>query len=210
MKKRILSVLSFEPFKTPMCFLYSMNKQKTMKYNIDATIVPLNSLDTKLTIGTVIMLWNKDKQINIQLLVNSIEQNCITATKVASDGIPIPKINRSKFIIDNETFKDNKLFYTLDKTNDQHLWPSTVKEAVLKLSGLYNDVELQQMCKLEWKEFDSNFNGFGGLSMWIRNYFGLNRGNFDLALDCNIDNPTPDDVSAIIVYYFWEFLNRIN
>ena len=78
------------------------------------------------------------------------------------------------------------------------------------MSGLYNDVELQQMCKLEWKEFDSNFNGFGGLSMWIRNYFGLNRGNFDLALDCNIDNPTPDDVSAIIVYYFWEFLNRIN
>lgn len=181
-----------------------------MKYNIDSTIVPLNSLDTKLTIGSVIMLWNKDKQINIQLLVNRIEQDCISATKVASDGIPIPKINRSIFIIDNETFKDNKLFYILDKTNDQHLWPSTVKEAVLKLSGLYSDVELQQMCKLEWKEFDSNFNGFGGLSMWIRNYFGLNRGNFDLALDCNIDNPTPDDVSAIIVYYFWEFLNRIN
>lgn len=181
-----------------------------MKYYIDATIVPLNSLDTELTIGSVLMLWNKDKQINIQLLVNRIEQDCISATKVADDGIPIPKINRSIFIIDNETFKDNKLFYILDKTNDQHLWPSTVKEAVLKLSGLYSDVELQQMCKLEWKEFDSNFNGFGGLSMWIRNYFGLNRGNFDLALDCNIENPTPDDVSAIIVYYFWEFLNRIN
>jgi hypothetical protein len=181
-----------------------------MNYNIDSTIVPLHSLDTKLVIGNIIMLWNKDKQINLQLLVNRIEQDGIWALKVANDGIPIPKVKRSLFKIDNETFKENKLFYILDKTNDQHLWPSTVKEAVLKLRGLYSDIELQQMCKLEWKEFDSNFNGFGGLSMWIRNYFGLNRGNFDLVLDCNIDNPTPDDVSAIIVYYFWEFLNSLN
>ncbi len=180
-----------------------------MKYNIDSTIVPLKSLDTKIIVGSIIILWNKDKQINLQLLVNRIEQDCISAIKVANDGIPIPKVKRSSFKIDNETFIENKLFYILDKTNDQHLWPSTVKEAVLQLRGLYTDFALQQMCNLEWKEFDSNFNGFGGLSMWIRNYFGLNRGNFDLALDCNINNPTPDNVSAIIVYYFWEYLNSL-
>ena len=44
-----------------------------MKYNIDSTIVPLNSLDTKLIVGSIIMLWNKDKQISLQLLVNRIE-----------------------------------------------------------------------------------------------------------------------------------------
>jgi hypothetical protein len=178
-----------------------------MKYYIDSTIVPLNSLDTKLIVGSIIILWNEEKQINLQLLVNRIEQDCLSTIKVANDGIPIPKIDRRTYKIDNETFKDNKLFYILDKTNDQHLWPSTVEEALLKLRGLYSDVELQQMCNLEWKEFDSKFNGFGGLSMWIRNYFGLNRGNFDLALDCNIDKPTPDNVSAIIVYYFWEFIS---
>ena len=181
-----------------------------MNYNIDSTIVPLNSLNTKLDIGNIIMLWNKDKNLNLHLTVNKIEQDGIWVIKVANDGIPIPKVNRSKFRIDNETFKENKLYYILDKTNDKHLWPSTVKEAILKLTDLYSNIELQRMRNLEWKEFNSNFNGFGGLSLWIRNYFGLNRGNFDLALDCNIDDPSPDNVSAIIVYYFWESLNDHN
>ena len=74
-----------------------------MNYNIDSTIVPLHSLDTKLVIGNIIMLWNKDKQINLQLLVNRIEQDGIWALKVANDGIPIHKIKRSLFKIDNET-----------------------------------------------------------------------------------------------------------
>jgi hypothetical protein len=176
-----------------------------MDYEINSEIVPL-SFGTQLSKGDIIILWNKQDDQHFQYIVEHTTTRYILAKKMSSKGIPIKVEERKTFKFTPETFQNNKLFLITDKTNDKHLWPTTLPNAILKLKLLYNNQELSLIKLMTWPQFDDQYNQFGGLSMWIRNYFGLYRGNFDLGLDCKIEEPSADNASSIIVYYFWEHI----
>ncbi len=176
-----------------------------MDYEINSEIVPL-SFGTQLSKGDIIILWI-NKMTNIfNILQNIPQQGIFWQKKCLQKGIPIKVEERKTFKFTPETFQNNKLFLITDKTNDKHLWPTTLPNAILKLKLLYNNQELSLIKLMTWPQFDDQYNQFGGLSMWIRNYFGLYRGNFDLGLDCKIEEPSADNASSIIVYYFWEHI----
>src|SRR5690606_8234082 len=125
---------------------------------------------------------------------------------MAFDGNPIKQKKRNLERFTQKTLDENEIKVIVDKTNDQNLWPINIAQAMLKLKSLYTPEEYSLMKKMTWEQFNDRFNRVGGLSQWIRNYFGLYRGNFDLALDFDIKDRSADNVSSMLVYYFWEYI----
>ncbi|NGX84876.1 DUF6794 domain-containing protein [Aequorivita sp. KMM 9714] len=176
-----------------------------MKYEIKAKNEPL-FFGGELKINNTIFLFCTEQDQIHHYRVKETTPSYFLAEKMAVAGVPVSRNERDIEKFTAETFDNYKIYLINDKTNDQDLWPRNIKEALIILKSLYTPEECSEMQDMTWEQFDKRFNQIGGLSHWIRNYFGLYRGNFDLALDFDIEEPCADNVSSILVYYFWEYL----
>lgn len=149
-------------------------------------------------------------------------EKCLVIYRVLGDKseylegmVPIQEMSRSgKALKENERntvsvpfnhFIENKFSLLLDKSHDQMNWPKSFGEAVLKLKLQFTEKQLLEIQQLSKEEFDSKYLTVG---YWIRNHFGLWRGNFTLLLDCDKSNPEPDHVSEVIIEKFWKYLQK--
>lgn len=174
-----------------------------MNYEIKAKHKPYK-FGEKLDVGNIIFFYDEIRQVHIFYKVEDITSKYILVRKRAYDGVPIKRNERTLEKFTEKSMNDYDFYFIADKTYDQHLWPVNIKQALIKLKSLYNEKEYSLMQNMTWEQFNDKFNHFGGLSQWIRNYFGLYRGNFELLDDFDIDEPDADNVSSILVYYFWE------
>ena len=159
-----------------------------------------------LNIEVLFYFWvieNGVKTNNIQSLVISINENIITARKMAVTETILPQSERQLYNISIESLIEKKAKYLYDEINDKAHWPRKLNVAIEILTNLFEERELNQIRNMSWQQFQTNY---GGLGVWIRNNFGLWRGNFDLLIDSKIDKINADSASESILYHFWEFI----
>lgn len=149
---------------------------------------------------------NNKKTNNIEYLVLDVIANDFILQTMAVNGVPLkPKERKTQrfslFGLQKQEFK-----LLDDKSNDKSNWPKTVEEAVKILYNLFEATQIKEIEQMNWEDFSFNHAELGSLGNWIRNYFGLWRGNFDLMLDCDIAEINADNVSTHISYCFWEFI----
>lgn len=168
-------------------------------------ITPTTNLKEK----DIIACWeylNGEKHSYIQHLITDIKDNLISTEKIIASGLPFKKEKRTKHTFSVDTLV-NKFRLLQDKTNDRRNWPTNLEEAITKLEITLNKNDLKKIRQLSWDEFQKTFFGLGE---WIRNNFGLWRGNVDLLLSCNLDTPDADGASYYILYHFWEYVTKKN
>jgi hypothetical protein len=157
-------------------------------------------------------------------LINFLEvvkgEKCVVTYRVLGNEhdyfegmVPIQEISRAgKALKENERiitsvsfkiFIEKEFQLLLDKSYDHTFWPKSLDEAVSKLKSQFTEDQLLEIQLLSKEEFETKHLWLGS---WIRNYFGLWRGNFALLLDCDESNPLPDNVSDIIRNKLWESL----
>ncbi len=163
---------------------------------------------TPLHPGDIIACWENvaNEKIHVQFVIQDISSKTIRAERTMIGGLVLSKGKRETKSFDITELISNNFKLLMDKTNDRHHWPKTLNEAIKKLEKQYSKSELIQISNMTWTQFEEKFNSFGGLGQWIRNYFGIWRGNFELYLSCNIESPMDDNVSYAIMYHFWETL----
>jgi len=187
--------------------LQEFEKQKKEK-KIDSQILKISE-SSKLKVMDIITSFEspgEKKGDYIEYMITNIEEQNISVKKMAVNGEPLKNNLRASFHFNFQSLIENKFNLIADNTNDRDTWPRNLIEAVKELVNLYDDKELQHISKLTWSEFQMEYNTIGGLDQWIRNYFGLWRGNYDLMLDTKIDKINADNASLSILYHFWEFV----
>lgn len=187
--------------------LQDLNEHKKEK-KIDSQILKI-SVSTKLKINDIISSFeapNEKKGDYIEYMICSIEGNIIALKKMAVNGEPLKTTLREVIKLSFESLIEKKFNLIADKTNDSVEWPRNLNDAVKELVKIYDDKELQHISNLTWSEFQTEYNTVGGLDQWVRNYFGLWRGNYDLMLDTKIEKINADNASLSILYHFWEFV----
>lgn len=188
------------------------NKNRNLNFDdnliIDADWVPISAssvLHANSMIANLEMI--NDKRFNVQYVVirKNISTNKFSIQKMSSDGIAIGKKERDIIEIQFDSLIDRKFYLCDDKSGDRHRWPKSEKDAIEIIYLLYNEKELAEIKEMNQNEFTEKYSS---LAHWIRNYFGLWRGNFDLLLDCDARHPEPDNVSNKIILKFWESLTK--
>lgn len=85
-------------------------------------------------------------------------------------------------------------------------WPKSKAEAVAVLSQKMDQHSLEELASTSKSDLIGKYHF--GLGLYIRNAFGIWRGNKDLWEDLTHGKPThPDDLSGIIIEALWEDLN---
>lgn len=187
--------------------LQDFEKQKKEK-KIDSQILKI-SVSSKLKINDIISSFEapgEKKGDYIEYMIINIEGRNISLKKMAVNGEPLKNNLRASIHFSFESLIENKFNLLADNTNDRDTWPRNLIEAVKELVKLYDDKELHHISNLTWSQFQMEYNTVGGLDQWVRNHFGLWRGNYDLMLDSKIDKINADNASLSILYHFWEFV----
>jgi hypothetical protein len=81
-------------------------------------------------------------------------------------------------------------------------WPRTIEAAVAKILSV---MTMEQRELLGGTEYDDLILFHHSLGMWVRNQFGLWRGNKELMDACRL--PDPDDCSMVIIEACWHRLH---
>ena len=165
----------------------------------------LITLNTKLKVNDIISnieihdgLGSSKTQYNI-IEISNLE---IVVQKVAiKNGFVLKpdKRERLTFLFNDLIKGEFKLL--IDITNDRSHFPKTIDEASNRLIGVFSIEELLKVKNIPWEEY--RIEAHMGTAVWLRNYFGLWRGNWDLILDSGIESMDPDDVSSMILHDFW-------
>lgn len=168
------------------------------------------SFDTVLIINDLLYTWeivNGKKTIKIEYIVFNINQDKIILQKMAVNWKVLLKDQRVLYEYSIKTLIENEFIYLYNEIDNKMNWPKTLDKAIQKLCELHDDEQLNSISHLSWNEFyNKDIDTLGGLSRWIRNNFGLWEGNFDLLLDCKIDDIDADNASISILYHFWEYV----
>jgi hypothetical protein len=154
----------------------------------------------------IILYWESDLNnqiIPVQFRVVYSNDNEVKAERSMVNGVALNHELKTTIAFSKKQLSDLSFTVLVDETNDHKDWPKTIPEATEKLLKKLPSEQIEEIKKLSWSEFYSRYISMG---QWIRNYFGLWRGNFTLALNCNIDEPTADNVSEAILYNFWQTL----
>jgi hypothetical protein len=139
--------------------------------------------------------------------ISKIDHKNITVQKMAVNGEPLKVEQRIVTTFKFEDLVNNKSSLLIDETNDKDDWPKTLPDAIKQLLEIYDESELDSISRMSWSEFQMKyFLTYGGLDQWVRNNFGLWRGNYDLLLDSKIDKIDADNASISILYHFWEYV----
>lgn len=160
--------------------------------------------ETKLSQGDFLYNYNQTIKQIIHYEIVRIDNENVRIRTMALTGLPIRKNERQDIEFGIATLIKRKFYLLDDELNDRDFWPKTIDEAVEKLILKYSRKELKMIKAMDWIEFSNKYNSIGGIALWIRNYFGLYRGNYDLLLDCDMEEADADNVSSIIVYKLWE------
>lgn len=169
---------------------------------------PITSI-SDIKIDTLIYFWetnNGVKTDNIQFLITSIKGKILTIRKMTINGTILPDKERQTYDYSIESLVKRNAKYLYDEINDKAYWPKELNEAIKTLLDKFDEKELNEIRNMTWQQFQNKYNTFGGLGLWIRNYFGLWRGNFDLLINCKIDDINSDNATMSILYHFWEFI----
>jgi hypothetical protein len=169
---------------------------------------PIKSL-SDLNCGTLLYFWEvKDgiKTNNIQFIVHSLNKNYVTVRRMAKNGKVLPQNERTLFNYSLSFLIKKNAKFNYEITNEKESWPKNMDEAIKIIHDSMEENQLEEIRQLTWKQFIDKYNSFGGLPLWIRNNFGLWRGNFELLLNCKIDDIDADNASMSILYHFWEFM----
>ena len=82
-------------------------------------------------------------------------------------------------------------------------WPSTLNEAVGRLIAEMDEADKKRIRETQKDDLISFHHGWG---TWIRNDFGLWRGNTNLLADCHAEDP--DSASMVIIEAVWQKLQK--
>jgi hypothetical protein len=132
-------------------------------------------------------------------------EGMIPLKEVARDGRALEKHSQVIISLSIEFIIENGFRVLVDKSNDHEYWPKTKEEAFEKLIPLLSEEALMEIASISLDDFLMEYCTIGS---WIRNYFGLWRGNYQLLLDCDSENPEADNVSTVILSELWHFLNE--
>ncbi|MBC7749219.1 MAG: hypothetical protein H7Z76_11710 [Methylotenera sp.] len=178
-----------------------------MELPIVADLVKINE-DSHLQEGDIVKGLDKVTKNVCEYLIVKIQANSVMLKLMAIGGCPLKRDKRTLSEETLEVLIQYNFHLLVDNTNDRDNWAQTIDVAVIKLQTVVAPEIIGKMRQMTWKEFENEYSIFGGLSMMIRNYFGLWRGNYDLMLACDLDKPNADDVSEIILYNLWESVSN--
>jgi tetratricopeptide (TPR) repeat protein len=167
------------------------------------------SKSTQLQQDEIIMMYERDATHGNAVTayqILKIDQFNVRVKKMAINGEPLKVEQRLVTNFKFEDFVNNKSSLLIDETNDKDGWPKTLPDAIKQLLEIYDDASLNHISQMSWSEFQMEYFMIGGLDLWVRNNFGLWRGNYDLLLDSKIDKIDPDNASVSILYHFWEYV----
>jgi tetratricopeptide (TPR) repeat protein len=167
------------------------------------------SISTQLHLNDIVSVFevgNNQNKVLVEYFVSAFDETDITLTKTAIDGEPLKRELRETRNLKFDILIENKFNLLIDETNDKGTWPMTLDDSIKELIKLHDKSELKHISKMTWSEFQMEYNTVGGLDQWVRNYFGLWRGNYDLLLDSKIDKINADSASLSILYHFWEYV----
>lgn len=166
------------------------------------------TFSTNLQPGQIVLTYQRDPTQNHDVTahqITKVDNKVVTAQRMAVNGVPLKVEQRIVSIFKVEDLVQNRSSLLIDEANDKDDWPKTLSEAIKMLLEMYTDTELSDISQMSWSKFQMDF-VFSGLDQWVRNYFGLWRGNYDLLLDSMIDKVDPDNTSIYILYHFWEYV----
>ncbi|MEX1013830.1 MAG: DUF6794 domain-containing protein [Candidatus Paceibacterota bacterium] len=175
---------------------------------IDAKWVPITN-ETTLHENDLINCWeviDEEKCLVVYRVLgpkSKYFEGMIPIREMSRAGKVLTKNERMTASVPFDHFIKNKSSLLVDKSYDQMNWPKSLNEAVSKLRSQFTEKQLLEIQQLSKEEFELRYLGVGS---WIRNQFGLWRGNFNLLLDCDELNPEPDNVSNVILEKLWESL----
>ncbi|MDH3975367.1 MAG: lipocalin family protein [Deltaproteobacteria bacterium] len=118
---------------------------------------------------------------------------------------------KNQRLIISRNWRGNVLYVVyFEKSDGQHpelsklpRWPKSKAEAVAILKQKMKEKDLQELAATPKEDLIGKYHF--GLGMYIRNAFGIWRGNKDLWEDLTQGKPThPDDLSGIIIEALWE------
>jgi hypothetical protein len=132
-------------------------------------------------------------------------EEMIEIQEMSRDGVAIKEDKRIRIWVPLEYLIENEFCLLQDKSYDEMDWPRTLDRAVSKLKSQFDQNQLLEVRQMSQDDFLSRYLGSG---VWIRNYFGLWRGNFELLLDCDESNPEPDHVSTVILKELWQSMQN--
>lgn len=174
-----------------------------MDYKLDAKI-KLVTQETKLRLGDLLHNYNRVIKKIVHYEIVEVNNESVRIMLMALNGLPIKRDERQLVDFKITTLVKREFYIQVDKSNDRDFWPKSIEKAIEKLMFQYSNDELRNIKTMDWIEFNNRYNSIGGIALWIRNYFGLYRGNYDLLLDCDTEEADADNVSSIIVYKLWE------
>ena len=99
----------------------------------------------------------------------------------------------------------DKFLSNMNRHQKEKQWPRTLSEAVNRSILSLSDKEKEIVRNTPAGELDRFHYSLG---IWIRNQFGLWRGNKELLKDCGSEKMHPDDASMVIIARVWGKLNK--
>lgn len=163
------------------------------------------------TINDIVRNWeiiNGQKTNNIEYIVLNVSEFDFQLLSMARNGEPFKLNERKSKTLSLTALQENEFKLLDDKSNDKSKWPGSVDEAVKILNAFFERNQVKEVEQMTWEEFSLKYVELGSLGNWIRNYFGLWRGNYDLMLDCEISERNADNVSTHISYCLWEYITN--
>jgi len=148
---------------------------------------------------------NNEKTNMLLYVVQEIKNNSYRLELRSVGGKALDKKDRRLFEYSHQEMIDNNFKLLHNDLEDDKYWPKTLNDAIIELILQIEENELQKMKIMSWEDIQDSY---GSLSQWIRNYFGLWRGNFDLLSDPKIDNTGADNASLSILFHFWKFITK--
>jgi hypothetical protein len=162
--------------------------------------------DTQLHGGSIIRQIKKGEQFLYKFVEGSQSDGFIELLKVNELGEngEIIILGEPETIIINAELLIKEKFEILDTAlSTEHEWPKTLKEAIIRLETELGIEKVREIKKMSKDEFDVNYFLLG---QYIRNQYGLWRGNKFLIEDVSKTTSHPDDISEIIIGEFFKYV----
>lgn len=175
---------------------------------LSAKIIPI-AKDTTLNENDIISYWQiidgKKTRVEYKVLgaKHDFFEGMVPVMEMSIGGKALKENKRIVFSFPFDFFIENSFDLLIDESYDQMFWPKNLNEAIAKLRLEYTNDQLAEISRMTFDEYENNYLFLGS---WIRNYFGLWRGNYDLLINCDENDASADNVSSVIKKGFFNSL----
>ena len=156
--------------------------------------------------GQFIRQFVEGEEYQYKIVGPSPVEGFIEILRIAKNGEAYPPDKRTSLNIAGWTLIERNYEILEEGLSPKNEWPTTLKEAIETLKKEIDDSTITKIKQMSKSDFVAEFYSLG---QYIRNQFGLWRGNEILLHNVAPENPEPDNVSGIILDSFFEDIAKI-